>query len=339
MQEHGLTPDGSPLRSITIENGHGLCATILSWGGTLSSVRLPGVGDITLGFADPRRYLEPHPFFGCTAGRFANRIAAGRFVLGGVAHQLTTNDGPNHLHGGTRGFDKRNWRIEPAGPAAVRCLLHSPDGDEGYPGALDVCVTYALTRDALTITYAATTDRPTVVNLTNHAYWNLGGPAERDILAHTLRLNAEHYTVVDAASIPTGEQRAVADTAFDFRTAKPIGRDIAALKDTPGGGFDHNWAIARTAPGLALAAVLTHPASGRTMRVETDEPGIQFYSGNYIQAVAGHRAEPYEKFAGLCLETQHFPDAPNQPAFISTTLRPGETYASTTVYRFGGAGE
>ena len=210
----------------------------------------------------------------------------------------------------------------------------SPDGDEGYPGALDVTVTYSLTDDALVIAYSATTDRPTIINLTNHAYWNLGGTSEADILGHTLSMNADHYTVVDGSSIPTGELRPVAGTPFDFRAAKPISRDIAALKDTPGGGFDHNWVVARTARGLVLAAELTHAASGRVMRVESDQPGIQFYSGNYIHEVAGHRPQPYKKYAGLCLETQHFPDAPNHPGFASTVLRPGETYATTTTYRF-----
>lgn len=338
MQEHGLTPDGSPLRSLSIQNARGFSATILSWGGTLTSLRVPDargeIGEVTLGFADPRRYLEAHPFFGCTAGRFANRIAAGRFTLDGAAHQLSTNDGPNHLHGGLCGFDKCNSRIELVGPSSVRCHFRSPDGDQGYPGALDVAVTYTLTEDALVITYSATTDRPTVLNLTNHAYWNLGGPGEHDILGHTLRLNADRFTVVDTASIPTGELRPVANTPFDFRAAKPISRDIAALKDTPGGGFDHNWVIVRNAPGVTFAAELSHGKSGRTMRVETDEPGIQFYTGNYIKDVAGRGPAPYQKHAGLCLETQHFPDAPNQPLFPSTVLRPGETFASTTAYRF-----
>jgi aldose 1-epimerase len=292
------------------------------------------LASVTLGFDEPGRYLQPHPFFGCVAGRFANRIALGKFTLDGKTYQLPTNNGPHHLHGGPGGFDKRNWTGEVLGTNGVRFTYESADGEEGYPGKLTATVTYTLTeRDELRIDYVATTDKPTVVNLTNHTYWNLSG--EPDVLGHELQINADKYTVVDAESIPTGELRAVAGSEFDFTKSKPIGRDIGAMASTPGGGFDHNWVVNAGAKGeLVLAAVLHDPKSGRTMRVLSDQPGIQFYSGNYVNNIKGRGGKVYGKFAGLCLETQHFPDAPNRPEFASTVLRPGETYKTTTVYAF-----
>ncbi|MEQ1858846.1 MAG: aldose epimerase family protein [Chthoniobacteraceae bacterium] len=332
------TPEGEPVEIFTLTNAHGLRARVLSWGATLSEMSVPDragkLADVTLGFDEPERYLQPHPAFGIIAGRFANRIALGKFALDGRTYQLATNNGPNHLHGGMRGFDKYVWRAEPVGTSAVRFTHVSADGDEGYPGKLTVSVTYTLTEaDELRLDYTATTNAPTVLNLTNHAYWNLGDSA--DVLAHTLLLNASRYTVVDASSIPTGELRAVAGTPMNFTKAKPIGRDIAALKDAPGGGFDHNWVIDSPRPGgFALAAEAHDPASGRVMRVSTDQPGVQFYTGNYLKSVAGRSGRIYEKHAGFCLETQHFPDSPNQPAFPSTVLRPGQTFRSTTVHAF-----
>lgn len=321
----------------TIKGPHSQ-ARLITWGASLIEMSVPDrdgrLADVTLGFDEPERYLQLHPFFGCVAGRFANRIALGKFTLDGKTCQLPTNDGRNHLHGGPGGFDKRNWKGEALGTNAARFTHVSADGEEGYPGKLTATVTYTLTNcDELRIDYNATTDAPTVVNLTNHTFWNLSG--EPDVLGHELQLNADRYTVVDNESIPTGELRKVTGTEFDFTVAKPIARDIAALAKTPGSGFDHNWVINAGKPGeLVLAAVLHDSKSGRTMRVLTDLPGIQFYSGNYLNNIKGRGGKVYHKYAGLCLETQGFPDSPNRPDFPSTVLRPGETYKTTTVYAF-----
>ncbi|HET6406678.1 MAG TPA: aldose epimerase family protein [Chthoniobacteraceae bacterium] len=331
------TSDGQKVTVYTISGPHSE-ARFVTWGASLIEMTVPDrdgkLASVTLGFDEPGRYLQPHPFFGCVAGRFANRIALGKFTLDGKTYQLPTNNGPHHLHGGPGGFDKRNWTGEVLGTNGVRFTYESADGEEGYPGKLTATVTYTLTeRDELRIDYVATTDKPTVVNLTNHTYWNLSG--EPDVLGHELQINADKYTVVDAESIPTGELRAVAGSEFDFTKSKPIGRDIGAMANTPGGGFDHNWVVNAGAKGeLVLAAVLHDPKSGRTMRVLSDQPGIQFYSGNYVNNIKGRGGKVYGKFAGLCLETQHFPDAPNRPEFASTVLRPGETYKTTTVYAF-----
>jgi len=335
----GLSEAGEKIEIYTLTNAKGLRARVINWGATLVEMSVPDragtLADVTLGFDTMDPYLKPHPCFGCIAGRYANRIARGKFTLDGVGYQLATNNGANHLHGGVRGFDKRLWRGEQAGPNGVRLTYVSADGEEGYPGTLTVAVNYTLTEnDELRIDYSATTDKATVLNLTNHAYWNLGDSA--DVLGHTLRLNASRYTVVNAESIPTGELHAVAGTPMDFLKAKLVGRDIGALKDAPGGGFDHNWVIDSPGEGrFALAAELHDPSSGRVMRVSTDQPGVQFYTGNYLKNVAGKGGRIYGKHAGLCLETQHFPDSPNRPTFPSTVLRPGDTFRSTTVHWFG----
>lgn len=332
------TADGQTVERFTLINKNGLTARIITLGATLTEFHAPDrdgkLADITLGFDSVEPWLEPHPFFGVTAGRYANRIAGGKFTLDGKTHSLPTNDGANHLHGGKTGFDKRVWKPEPIEPNAVRFTYISPDGEEGYPGTLTVSVTYTLTdENALRFDYAATTDAPTVLNLTNHTYWNLGGSA--DILAHELLLPASRYTAVDAASIPTGELPKV-EGPMDFTKAKVVGKDIAALSTAPGGGYDHNWVLDDWESGkMTPAAELHDPSSGRTMTVTTTEPGIQFYSGNYLKAIEGRAGKTYEKFAGLCLETQHFPDSPNHPSFPTTVLRPGEKFRSTTVYRFG----
>jgi aldose 1-epimerase len=336
-ENFATTSHGQTVERFTLTNRHGMMARIITWGADLTELHVPDrdgkLGDVTLGFDNPARWLQPHPFFGCVAGRYANRIAKGVFALDGKTYHLATNNGPNHLHGGTVGFDKKNWRPEPIGENAVRFRYTSADGEEGYPGKLEVSVTYTLTDDNfLRLDYEATTDAPTVLNLTNHAYFNLAGTP--DVLAQELKINAGKYTVVDDTSIPTGELRAV-DGAMDFRKAKPIGRDIAALKDAPGGGYDHNWVIDGWQPGkLAEAAELHDAASGRVMKVFTTEPGVQFYSANYLKDVAGKSGRTYNKNAGICLETQHFPDSPNQPSFPSTVLRPGEKFSSTTELRF-----
>jgi aldose 1-epimerase len=336
-ENFAITNDGQTVERFTLTNKNGVIARIITWGANLTELHVPDrngkIADVTLGFDDPQRWLKPHPFFGCIAGRYANRIAKGQFTLDGKTYQLATNNGPNHLHGGKIGFDKKNWRPEPVGNTAVRFRYTSPDGEEGYPGRLDVAVTYTLTdENELRLDYEATTDAPTVLNLTNHAYFNLSGTP--DILSHELQLNADRYTAVDGTSIPTGELPA-ATGAMDFTTAKPLGRDIAAHKDSPGGGYDHNFVLKGWKPGqLIEAAVLSDASTGRVMTVSTTEPGIQVYTGNYVKEVPGKGGKVYNKHAGLCLETQHFPDSPNQPHFPTTVLRPGEKFQSTTVFMF-----
>jgi aldose 1-epimerase len=327
------------LEVTTVRNSAGMEARILAWGATLIGLTAPDrdgkMAEVTLGFDDPARYLQPHPFFGSIAGRYANRIALGRFTLDGQTYTLATNNGPNHLHGGKRGFDKRVWKAEPRGTNSVKYSYTSPDGEEGYPGTVQVSVTYTLS-DAkeLRLDYEATTDKPTVFNVTNHAYWNLAGGG--DVRSHELHLNASRYTPVDAGLIPTGELRTVKGTPLDFTTAKPVGRDLAALQgEGQPGGYDHNYVIDATKPGEpTLAAELRDPASGRTMRVLTDQPGVQLYTGNGLKDLPGRAGAKYGPQAGLCLETQRFPDSPNHPEFPSCVLRPGETFRSTTIYQF-----
>lgn len=333
------TPDGQAVEIFRLKNAHGLEADVISWGATLVKLTAPDragkLADVTLGFDDLNRYLVPHPFFGSIAGRYANRIAKGRFALDGRTFTLATNNGANHLHGGVQGFDKRVWKAEPAGANAVRFTYTSQDGEEGYPGTLTANVTYTLTdKNELRIAYEATTDQPTVLNLTNHAYFNLAGGG--DVLGYELRLNASRFTAVDGGLIPTGEIAPVAGTPLDFTKPKLVGRDIAPLKE-PGQplGFDHNFVIDSARPGeLTLAAELHDPASGRTMRVFTTEPGVQVYTGNHLKDVAGKGGATYQQHAGICLETQHFPDSPNHPEFPTTTLRPREVFHSTTVFEF-----
>lgn len=327
-----------PVEVITLTNAQGLRARVLTWGATLVEMSVPDrtgkLADVTLGFDDLERYAKPHPFFGSIAGRYANRIAQARFDLDGRTFTLAKNNGAHHIHGGPRGFDKRNWKAESRGTDAVRMSYTSPDGEEGYPGALQVAVTYKLTAgNELWIAYEATTDRPTVLNLTNHTYWNLAGAG--DVLGHELRLNAAHITEVDAALIPTGAFRAVAGTPLNFTKAKPVGRDIASLKgEGLPGGFDHNFVIDAKPDDLALAAEVRDPASGRSMRVLTTQPGVQLYTANHLKGLAGRGGQTYGPHAGLCLETQHFPDSPNRPHFPSTVLRPGETFRSLTIHEF-----
>ncbi|HEV7401488.1 MAG TPA: aldose epimerase family protein [Chthoniobacteraceae bacterium] len=331
------TADG-PVDVFTLTNAHGLRARVLTWGATLVSMSAPDrdgkLADVTLGFDDLERYTKPHPFFGSIAGRYANRIGQGRFELDGHTYTLAKNNGANHLHGGVRGFDKRIWKAEPQGDDAVRLTYTSVDGEEGYPGTLRVAVTYQLTAaDGLSISYEATTDKATVLNLTNHTYWNLAGSG--DVLGHELRLNAAHVTAVDPGLIPTGEYQAVAGTPLDFTTAKPLGRDIAALKgEGLPGGYDHNFVIDAKPGTLSLAAEVRDPASGRTMRVRTTQPGVQLYTANGLSGVTGRGGQAYGPYGALCLETQHFPDSPNHPNFPTTVLRPGETFKSVTVYEF-----
>jgi aldose 1-epimerase len=329
----------------TLTNPHGIEARIMTYGATLVSLRTPdGDGklkNIILGFDTLDPYLAGVPYFGATVGRFANRIADGRFALDGKSYQLPQNNGPNSLHGGSRGFDKRVWKAEPAetptGPA-LRLSYVSAAGEEGYPGELTAQVTYRLNNDdSLAIDYAATTTAPTPINLTNHAYFNLTGDPQHTILDHVLSINADRFTPVNATLIPTGELRAVADTAFDFRKSRVVGSHIADKDEQLrlGGGYDHNWVLNKPVPGsLTLAAVLTDPQSGRSVEIRTSQPGVQFYSGNFLDGKPAGPGTVFQYRTGLCLETQHFPDSPNQPQFPSAILRPGQTYSEKTLLVF-----
>jgi aldose 1-epimerase len=299
------------------------------------------MGDIVLGFDALDGYFSNSPYLGVVVGRYANRIANGRFSLDGATYTLATNNAPNHLHGGVRGFDKVLWTSEPyRGPhPTVRLRYRSDDGEEGYPGNLDVAVEYTLTEgNDLEIRYEATTDKATVVNLSNHSYFNLAGSG--DILAHRIQIHADRYTPVSSTLIPTGELAPVAGTPFDFRQVETIGARIDADHEQIrfGGGYDHNFVLntAGTLAQLAPAARVVDPASGRTLEVRTSEPGVQFYTGNFLDGtVTGKGGVAYARRSGFCLETQHFPDSPNQPSFPSTVLRPGERFQSATVFTFG----
>ena len=344
VNSFGTTTDGTEARLFTLTNAHGLRAAISNYGGTLTSLLVPdragNLGDIVLGFADVSGYQSPafrqaNPYFGALIGRFGNRIAKGTFTLDGHAYPLATNNGPNTLHGGSLGFDQRVWQAEPGTSAQGQTLTLSylsPDGEEGFPGNLRVRVVYTLTDDdALQIDYTATADRATPVNLTSHPYFNLSLGVSQDVLDHEVMLAADRYTVVDENQIPTGELRPVSGTPFDFRRPHAIGARIARVP----GGYDHNWVLNQPL-GPAPAATVYDPASGRTLTVLTDQPGVQFYTGNFLDgSLQGKGGVAYGPYAGLCLETQHFPDSPNQPGFPGTILRPGDTFRSTSRYQFG----
>lgn len=337
----GKTRTGEVVELYTLTNDAGLKAKVTTWGACLVAMEVPDrqgrMSDITLGFDTLEPYLGAHPHFGVTTGRFANRIARGRFTLDGVTYQLGLNNGANHLHGGVTGFHHRNWKAEPvAGGNAVRFAYTSADGEENYPGALKIAVTYTLTaKNELRIDYEATTDKPTVLNLTNHAYWNLAGAGEGDVLGHEVKLHASHFVPVDATSIPTGKIEPVAGGPMDFTTAKTLAKDFAQMTGEPG-GYDHNFCIDQAQPNaMTLAAEVYEPKSGRVMNISTTEPGIQLYTGNYLDGSGtGKGGKVYRKNYGFCLETQHYPDSPNQPAFPSTVLRPGQVFRSTTVHTF-----
>jgi aldose 1-epimerase len=309
----------------------------MTYGATLTDLLVPDrdglQADVVLGFDQFARYPVDSPYFGCTVGRVANRISGARFGLDGADYRLAANDGPNHLHGGQVGFDKAVWRAEAAaeaGSQVLRLVHRSPAGDEGYPGNLDVSVTYRLALDgALSLEYEATTDAPTLVNLTNHSYFNLAGKG--DILGHILTLYASRYTEPDAQLTPTGRILPVAGTPLDFRRPAAVGGRLARLDI---GGYDHNYVIDGGPDPLALAAELYEPGSGRAMEVLTTKPGIQLYTGNFLDGLAGKGGAVYQRHAALCLETQYFPDAIHHPAFPSPVLRPGQTYRHTTVHRF-----
>ncbi|GAA0895871.1 aldose epimerase family protein [Virgisporangium aurantiacum] len=330
----------------TLGNTQGMRVRILTFGGIIQSIEVPDrrgrVSNVVLGFAGLTDYVERSPYFGCITGRYANRIALGRFTLDGASYRLPTNDGPNSLHGGTVGFDKHVWKATPferGDAVGVRMRHISPDLDQGYPGTLTTTVTYTLTSDnALRIGYRATTDRPTIVNLTNHTYFNLAGEGSGSVEGHVLRIDAGRYTPVDETLIPTGSIDPVAGTPMDFTRPVAIGERIR--DDFPqlvnGGGYDHNWVLDREpGSGLVEVATVVEPQSGRVLTVLTEEPGIQFYSGNLLDGtLTGTSGRAYHRGAGFALETQHFPDSPNHPNFPTTVLRPGQVYRTTTVYRF-----
>ncbi|MBP8304829.1 MAG: galactose mutarotase, partial [Phycisphaerae bacterium] len=335
----GTTADGQAVDLYTLTNSHGLEARIITYGGTVVSLKVPdrhgNLGDIVLGHNSLDGYIAPNhakcPYFGCIIGRYGNRIGNGKFTLDGQTYTLATNDGAHHLHGGTFGFDQKVWAGKPVqhkDRVALELTYTSKDMEEGYPGNLKVKVTYSLTeKDELRIDYEATTDKPTVCNLTNHNYYNFTC-AERDVLGHELMINAEQTTPVAAGLIPTGELASVADTPFDFRKPKPIGRDIDADDEQIrfGPGYDHNWVLHKRGDELSLAARVYEPTTGRVMEIFTTEPGIQFYSGNFLNGtIVGKDGKAYRKHWGLCLETQHHPDSPNKPHWPTTTLLPGQT--------------
>jgi aldose 1-epimerase len=330
----------------TLTNAHGIEVRIMTYGATIVSLKAPDrdgrFENIVLGFDTLETYLAGVPYYGATVGRFANRIANGRFTLDGISYQLPLNDGANSLHGGPRGFDKRIWKADSAAGAVhnvLRLTYVSAAGEEGYPGELTAHVTYRLSeQDSLAIEFDATTTAATPVNLANHAYFNLTGDPQRPILDQRLTINADKFTPVDATLIPTGELRAVAGTPFDFRTPHLIGSRISAADEqlALGKGYDHNWVLnGAHGKALRLAAVLTDPASGRSMEVHTTQPGLQFYSGNFMNGQPAGHGSVFGYRTGLCLETQHFPDSPNRAGFPSTILRPGAAYSEKTVLHFG----
>jgi aldose 1-epimerase len=339
-ESFGQTPDGKQVDLYTLTNTGGIRARIISFGGILVSLEVPdrngNLADITLGFDKLDGYLGEHPYFGAIVGRYANRIGKAAFKLDGVEYKLAANNDVNHLHGGIKGFDKKVWKLEDIGVttegAMVKLSYISEDGEEGYPGNLACSVVYMLTEDdKLKISYEAETDKKTVVNLTNHSYFNLAGQGSGDILGHEMMINADKYTVVDEGLIPTGENRNVAGTPMDFTKPMTIGSRIGQVE----GGYDHNYVLNNSGGTLALAVTVSEPTSGRIMEIHTDQPGVQFYTGNFLDgSVTGKAGKAYKKNYGFCLETQHFPDSPNKPDFPSVILQPGQKYATQTVHRF-----
>jgi aldose 1-epimerase len=335
----GAIKDGRSITEYTLSNPRGVSTSILTLGGIVRTLLAPDrngqVADIVLGFDDLAPYEDRHPYFGTITGRFANRIAHGKFTLDGTTYSLATNNGPNHLHGGIIGFDRAVWHAKTATtPTSVSLILThiSPDEDEGYPGTVTAEVTYTLTSDnALTVNYTATTTKATPINLTNHSYFNLAGHSSGDVLKHELTIAADRFVPVDETSIPLGPLQKVAGTPFDFTTRHEIGARISEV----GIGYDHTYVLSDTPRPLHLAARAVDPSSGRSLEILTTEPGVQLYTGNYLDgSLAGKAGTMYLKHAGFCLETQHFPDSVNQSSYPSTILRPGEIYSSTTVMRF-----
>ena len=343
-QPFGSTTEKKPVDLYTLTNVNGVEISIMTYGGIVVSLKVPDrkgkLQEVTLGYDTLDGYLKNNsPYFGALIGRYGNRIGKGKFSLGGQEYRLATNNGESHLHGGNRGFDKAVWKpTEVRGQKSVGLKLDyvSADGEEGYPGALSVTAVYTLTNEnELKIDYAASTTKETIVNLTNHAYFNLG--ADANILKHELMINADRFTPISEAFIPTGELRSVKGTPMDFTKPMAIGARISQKDEQliRGNGYDHNWVLNRKDTSLSLAARVEEPTSGRVLEVFTTEPGVQFYTGNFLDGtIKGKAGKVYQQRAGFCLETQHFPDSPNKPNFPSTVLKPGQKYATTTIYKF-----
>ncbi|HXT12552.1 MAG TPA: aldose epimerase family protein [Candidatus Angelobacter sp.] len=336
----GHLPDGTPVEQYTLTNSQGAFCKIITLGGVITELQVPErngkLGDVVVGFDNLEQYLGPHPYFGAICGRYSNRIAKGKFTLEGKAYSLAINNGPNHLHGGLKGFDKVAWKATPGESkdgATLKLTYTSADGEEGYPGNLKVAVTYTWTeKNELRIDYEAVTDKTTPINLTNHSYFNLAGGG--DALGHELTLMAASFTPTDDTLIPTGEIKSVKDTPFDFMVKKTIGKDMEKLTALPHRGYDHNFVLDNYGKGLALAGQVREPKSGRVMEVMTDQPGVQLYTANYLEDTRCKEGRVFGRNGAFCLETQHFPDSVNHSNFPSTILRPGETYRTTTIYRF-----
>jgi aldose 1-epimerase len=336
----GRTPDGQEVQIYTLTSSKGLRARITNYGATLVSLEVPdrhgNLKDVTLGFDGLDSYVKPNAYIGATIGRYANRIANARLTLNGTEYKLTANEGVNQLHGGKVGFDKKLWSMQEAvaaeNEAWAKMTYVSRDGEEGYPGNLQCTVIYILTNDdELRISYEAQTDKKTIVNLTNHSYWNLGGPDSDNILGHEMMINAGKFTAIDKTLIPTGMIASVLDTPLDFTRPRAIGERMHHL----GKGYDHNYVLRGDPKAMKFAAKVREPSSGRVMEIHTTEPGIQLYTSNYLNgSMIGKGGKPLNKYAGFCLETQHFPDSPNKPSFPSTVLAPGERFASLTIHKF-----
>jgi len=343
-QEFGKLADGTAIALYTLTNRNGLEVQISNYGGAVVSIKTPDrtgrMGDVVLGYDQPQSYADDTVFFGIIVGRYANRIAKGKFALKGVEYQLAQNNPPNHLHGGVRGFGKVIWNgreVSRSDGTALELSYLSKDGEEGYPGNLSVRVTYVVTNaNELRIEYSATTDKATIVNLTNHSYFNLAGAGAGSILQSRLKINASRFTPIDETSIPTGELRPVKGTPFDFTRATVIGSRIDQADEQLrfGKGYDHNFVLNKKGRELSLAAEAYEPKSGRVLEVWTTEPGLQLYTGNFLDNVHGKGGKVYNKRDAFCLEAQHFPDSPNQPGFPSTVLEPNGRYTETTVYKF-----
>lgn len=345
IDNFGKTADGKGVEIYTLTNSVGAEARIMTYGGTVVSLKVPDksgkLGDIVLGFDSVADYERHTGFFGALIGRYGNRIAKGKFSLGGKEYTLATNNGENHLHGGVKGYDRVVWTAKPrtsAAGASLELKYLSKDGDEGYPGNLNITVIYTLTeKNELKIVYSATTDKATVINLTHHSYFNLAGAGSPTILDHELTIAGSKFTPTDAGSIPTGELLNVKGTPFDFTKATAIGKRIEQDDEQLkfGKGYDHNWALDKTGKALTLGATVYEKTTGRVMKVLTTEPGMQFYSGNFLDgSIKGKSGQDYPLRSGFCLEAQHYPDSPNEPKFPSTALKPGQKYSQTTVYQF-----
>lgn len=340
-QWYGNTTDGAQIDLYTLTNDLGMEVGVITYGAIVTSLRVPDaagtVDDVVLGFDTPDGYLGSHPYFGAVVGRYANRIANGRFMIGGVEFVLAVNQGDNSLHGGLKGFDKQVWTAKTRG-SSLELTYVSKDGEEGYPGTLRSTVTYTVTSlNELRIDYVARADRDTIINLSNHSYFNLGGFGNKDILGHVLTIDADRFTPVGSDLIPTGELRSVEGTAFDFRKPAAIGDRINSAEDQIfyGKGYDHNYVLNNAGRTSVASITVIEPECGRVMQVFTSEPGVQFYTGNFLDGkLVGKGGRYYAKHAGFCLETQHFPDSPNQKIFPSTILKAGMFYKSTSIYKF-----